>query len=106
MERFFEFPIRIYDGFSLERAYELEDNISQRVEGDWIIGKAKVPFEAVTSMAWHDIFSRAKGVDDVEKEGFDLTYIRTKDYGEFMCTWGRKEFEERLGKFMDKFEMV
>lgn len=102
MDGFFEFPIKIYDGFSLQVAERQEDSMGTRVEADWIIGMARLPGNALPEMMWYEAFSRDKTVEDAEENGFDVTIIRTKNHGEFMCPWRRKELEDRLEAFIGR----
>ena len=103
-DRSFGFPIKIYDGFSLKRAMEIEDNTSEQQEADWVSGTFKLPCSELEDLSWHDGFSRGRSVEDVVAEGFDLTIVFSPIHGELTCTWPRKEFEARLNAFVDKLE--
>lgn len=103
---FFGFPIKIYDGFSLKKALEEEDKegVDGPVPIDWIVGQVRLPAKDLHKLMWHDGFSRDRTVSDVAEKGFDVTTVVCEPHGEFMCTWTRKKFEEKLNEFMDKWE--
>jgi len=98
-EKFFSFPIRIYDSKSLP-------DIDDGGEGDWIVGVVRMPFEDMRYSCWYDGFSRSKEVDEVSKEGFDATIVSNKMHGQFNCVWNRKKFEEKLNEGMEKYERI
>ena len=103
---FFMFPIKVYDGFSLKKALEAEDK--ETTEGplaiDWVMGYARIPAKDLSRMMWHDGFSRERSVEDVANNGFDLTIVVSDMHGEFVSTWPRKRFEEKINEFMEKWE--
>jgi hypothetical protein len=103
---FFGFPIKVYDGFSVKKAMEAEDK--ETTEGpvpiDWVSGWARLPARDLGKMMWHDGFSRERSVEDVAKEGFDVTIVVSDFHGEFVCTWTRKKFEEKINEFMEKWQ--
>jgi len=99
---FFMFPIKIYDSLSLGRAMEFEESVGMKADADWISGAAKVPAKELEAMTWQDGYSNGRAIDEVREEGFDLTIIYLESYGEFICTWPRKKFEEKLNEFMAK----
>lgn len=101
---FFSFPIKVYDGFSLKKAMEEEDKTStdSPVPIDWVTGWVKIPVKDLYKMIWHDGFSRERSVKEVAEGGFDLTIVISDVWGEFVCTWGRKKFEDRVNEFMEK----
>jgi hypothetical protein len=103
---FFGFPIKIYDGFSLKKALEEEDKegVDGPVPIDWIVGQVKLPAKDLHKLMWHDGFSRDRIVSDVAENGFDVTIVVSDIHGEFMCTWPRKKFEDKLNEFMEKWE--
>ena len=101
---FFGFPIKVYDGFSAKKAMEAQDKdtTDEPVPIDLIAGWAKIPAKDLPKMMWHDGFSRERKVEEVAKNGFDLTMVFSDIYGDFVCTWTRKKFEEKLNEFMEK----
>lgn len=103
---FFSFPIKVYDGFSLKRAMEQEDrdNTDEPVPIDWVVGWVKIPAKDLSRLMWHDGFSRERRVEEVAREGFDITIVISDVYGEFVCTWSRKKFEDKLNEFMEKWK--
>lgn len=105
-EEFFGFPIKIYDGFSLKKALEEEDKpgTDAPVSIDWIVGHVKIPAKDLHRIMWHDGFSRERSVGEVAEKGFDLTIVVSDVHGEFVCTWPRKKFEEKIDAFVEKYE--
>lgn len=101
---FFSFPIKVYDGFSLKKALEEEDK--ETTEGplpiDWVMGWVKIPAKDLHKLMWHDGFSRERNVKEVATEGFDLTIVVSDIHGEFVSTWPRKKFEQKIDEFMEK----
>jgi hypothetical protein len=99
---FFSVPIRIYNGSDYRMAEEQERLCGVPSDPAWVVGKAKLHrsvFEA-GRLYWYEGFSRDLSVEEVEESGFDLTIICTQDYGEFICSWKKVEFEKRLNEFM------
>lgn len=102
---FFGFPIKLYDGFSLKKAMEEEEKVGvdAPVPIDWIVGMVKLPAKDLVRLMWHDGFTRDRTVKDVAENGFDTTTVICEPHGEFICTWPRKKFEEKLNDFMEKW---
>lgn len=103
---FFTFPIKIYDGFSLKKAMEAEDKdtTDEPVPIDWVVGWVKLPAKDLHKMMWHEGFSRERKVEEVAEKGFDLTIVISEVWGEFVSTWNKKKFEEKLNEFMEKWK--
>ncbi len=101
-ERYFKFPIRVYDRFSMERAEKQEELTESPTEGEWREGMTAVPFEEIT--AWNDYFDSAQGPEGVDNEGFTTTIVWTKTQGCFMCTLPRPELEKRMDVYYEKWE--
>lgn len=99
-DKFFAFPIKIYDGASLSQAMEAEETLNMRLEADWISGVCRVPAADMETVIYQDGYSNGRTIEQVKEEGFDLTVVYLDRYGEFICTWGRKKFEEKLNEFM------
>ncbi len=99
-DRFFTFPIKIYDSASLIRVMEAEESMNMKMEGEWISGVARVPSKDMFDITWQDGYSNGRSIEEVNKEGFDLTIVYIERYGEFTCTWPRRKFEEKLNAFM------
>lgn len=98
---FFEFPVRIYDRFSVMRSYEKEKDLDIPDEGRYAPGWHKLPYSEITQ--WMDFFDSEKGVEGVEEEGFTETLVFTKEET-FVCTLPRWEFEKLLNAHVDKIE--
>jgi hypothetical protein len=103
-DRFFEFPIKIYDGFSLKKAMEQEEALDAPVDADWVRGYIKIPAAAITDIYWYDVFSKGRTVEEIADKGFDATAIVHPDLGEFECTWRREKFENELNSFVERLE--
>lgn len=101
-DRFFEFPIRVYDRFTAQKA-EAEEKIHDiPQEGDWAAGKAKLPYDSIS--AWTDYFDSTQGVDGVLQDGFKYTMVFTFGDGAFISTWEKSKFEDRLNAYAEKYE--
>lgn len=107
-EKFFKFPIRVYDGFSLSKAMVKEekkfetqdvDTIEGPEQVDWALGWVKLPYKQIVS--WMDYFSEGRSTGEVAETGFDMTMIYTRDLGNFESTWKRSKFEEEINKFYE-----
>lgn len=104
-DRYFKFPVKIYDGFSVQKAIMIEDkkfndnpeSIDKPELPDWVVGYARIPLKEI--QCWIDYFSEGRETSEVAKEGFDLTMVETKSLGKFECMWKREKFEEELNKF-------
>lgn len=101
-ERFFQFPIRIYDRFSAEKAEEKEKNFDIPMEGDWTEGQVKLPHDDIKS--WGDFFDSEEGISKVESDGFSSCVILTQSNGVFIATITKEEFEFRLDEYVAKYE--
>lgn len=101
-ERFFEFPIRIYDRFTAEKAETIEKMKDIPQEGDWAAGKIKIPHNEITT--WCDYFDSTQGVDGVREEGFKYTLVSTEHEGCCICVWDKKKFEDKLNIHVDRYE--
>lgn len=103
-KHFFSVPIRVYNGVDYRMAEETERLTGVPADPEWATGWARLHrsmFEA-GRLYWYEGFSRNRTVEDVAEDGFDLTIICTQDYGEFVCTWEKREFEKRLNEFMEQ----
>lgn len=111
-DKYFKFPIRVYDGFSVQKAMLIEDKkLMENPEAaekpevpDWVLGYAKVPVEQI--LCWVDYFSEGRETSDVAQKGFDLTLIETRNLGKFECVWVRTKFEDELNKFCEKSGII
>ncbi len=107
-DKWFKFPVRIYDGFSVHKAILIEDKklsdnpeeVERPEEVDWVQGFARIPLYEIAS--WIDYYSEGRETSDVANEGFDLTMVETKTLGKYECVWKRQKFEEELNKFYDE----
>lgn len=101
-DRFFEFPIRVYDRFTAEKAEKEEKINDVPLEGDWAAGKARIPYDQIS--AWTDYFDSTQGVNGVRENGFKFTMVLTYADGAFICIWEKTKFEERLNAYAEKYE--
>lgn len=104
-DRYFEFPVRVYDRYTAEKAFKQEaEEYAGPQEGEWVEGKVKIPYKEIT--VWSDYFDSLQGVEGVEKNGFEATVVFTKNEGVFVCTLSKKEFEKRLNIHVEEIEKV
>jgi len=103
-ERFFKFPIRLYDGIELRKAMEKEEKLFDRdpdsviaEETPWVQGTAAIYAEDIYS--YNETFSRGMEIEEVVKSGGDLTHIESKT-GDYICMWPIKKFEQKLNEHM------
>lgn len=104
-DRYFSFPIKVYDGFSLKKTMEQEENSDEPLDADWVAGTIRIhgkEFEE-GNVFWHEGFSKTMTVAEVAKSGFDTTVIYAENCGEFTCTWRKGKFESELNDFMEKY---
>jgi hypothetical protein len=122
-ERFFKFPIKVYDGVSYKKLQRKkqefqDDEISRLINGSreeeddydnvksakWLKGWARVPYSALGEIYYYDSFTFGRRPSDVKIQGFDVTTIYHRDYGEFECLWSSEEFEKEMDDFAKKCE--
>jgi len=103
-ERFFKFPIRLYDGIELRKAMENEEKLFDIdpdsvvvEETPWVQGTAAIYAEDIYS--YNETFSRGTEIEEVVKSGGDLTHIESKT-GDYICMWPIKKFEQKLNEHM------
>lgn len=101
-ERYFSFPVRIYDRFTMNKAEKQEEEEGTPVEGDWVAGRARFPYEDISS--WSDFYDSKQGVDGVLKDGYEYTLIFTYTGKAVICIWPMKKFEEKLDEYVEKLE--
>lgn len=101
-DRFFEIPVRIYDRYTAEKAETQEKLSDAPMDGDWVIGHAKVPLDEIST--WSDYFDSVLGAEGATKEGFSDTLIFTWNVGAYICTWNKQKFEKELNIYADKYE--
>lgn len=101
-ERFFRFPVRIYDRYSSQKAEEQEKDLDTPMEGEWVEGYQNMPHTDISD--WCDYFDSTQGVEDVKENGFMYTLVFSRKAGAYVCTLPSKEFARRLDAFVDKYE--
>jgi hypothetical protein len=101
-ERFFEFPVRIYDRFEAQKAEKEEQEEKTPMEGAWISGRMRMGYQDIKS--WSDYFDSIQGVEGVEQEGFKFTLVWANTGEIYISTWKRAKFEKELNDYVDKYE--
>ena len=107
-ERFFEFPIKVYDGESLVRAAKINETIGENdamEDGDWVRGMAKIAYWDLDKFYYYDNFSTGKTPEEVVEKGFDVISLCHTMYGEFEVLWKRGVFEKKLNAFTENYEL-
>ena len=109
-DKFFKFPIKIYDGASARQLIKKElKNLDtgehdDEEDIDWVQGDVKIPFWALENLFYHEGYTSGRSMEDVAKNGFDLTYVSHTVYGDFECLWPLDKFEYKLNSFVDTYE--
>lgn len=96
-DNFFRFPIKVYHMEKTDTSDHEDDPV---VEGDWVQGYARVSFEELDFLNWHEGFSKNVPTKQVSDQGCDLTIIYTERFGRYICLWPIKKFEEKINEFM------
>lgn len=106
----FNFPVRVYDRVSISRVekthrdffeeekYVQEDDLKE--EPAWVQGWMRVDIDELKG--WGDVMSIDEEVTQVAKEGFNLCMVFTNTLGEFICTWKKTQFEQKLNEHFKK----
>lgn len=106
-DTFFKFPIKIYDGYSALTAEKEEDKISEEtgeyspVPVSFTVGVKAIPLDAISG--WMDVYTKEHTLEEVDAHGFPHTLVST-EHGDYLCTWKRKYFEEKLNKFVQTLD--
>lgn len=95
-DNFFLFPIKCYD----ERILA-EDEEETR---EWVLGYGRFPMSELYEITWQDTYSKDRTSEEASKNGPDLTKVYSARYGEFICMWPRKKFENKLNDYMEKIQ--
>lgn len=114
-EKFFEFPVKLYDPESLisleikklrgEEEFETEDDEEEIYlpEADWAeSSKVCLPEDII---AWIEGGDRGNKAKDLAEKGFPRCIVTIKEnysIGVYECVWPKKKFEQRLNAFMAK----
>lgn len=96
---FFKFPIKIYNREEVAdvlHKFTGEDipNPNDIPPPSWAQGWVRVPFNDV--LTWGDDTVNPEDVSKIAKNGFDATYVKTRNCGDFECLWSREKFEKNL----------
>lgn len=107
-ERFFKFPIRIYDGHSMYKAekeeekQELAGQLIDPVHVDFAVGYKTLKHNSIRG--WMESYTTEQGLDYVMEQGFPCTLVTTKEDETYLCNWTMAEFEEALDNFVERLE--
>jgi len=105
---FFEFPIRIYDSYSMYNAEKQEDELEKEgkdlvaVPVDYIVGVKALRLSQIKH--YMDVYSRDSVIAEVIENGFPCTLVIDTDDNPYECNWPRKEFKARLNKFAKELD--
>ena len=110
-DRYFRFPIKVYDGWELTKAMIKEE---KQLESDPEEAQLELPswvqcWQRVRPseiLGWSENFSRESNFEEVASKGGDMTMVETKHLGMLPCLWTIREFEDRLNIFYDKSKQV
>ena len=106
-ERFFKFPIKVYDSASVKRVMKMERELDDPGEAGnpaWARGYACFPYWDLNDLYYYDGYTAGTDTRIVNEKGFELTMVYHKDFGDFECLWKRDRFEKELDLFTEKYE--
>jgi hypothetical protein len=104
-DKFFKFPIKMYDVYSAINAEQEEDKqhkeegIIQPIAIDYLVGVKVVLPETI--LGWVECYHKGQDPDDVIENGFPCTVItvsENQDTAQYECVWPLKKFEAELNK--------
>jgi len=106
-DKFFEFPVRVYDGRELMAKMKKEESIIDAggeipiEDSSWVQGLCAILPEDI--VGYSESFSIEKNVDAIMKDGVgNLTHIDLRHDRSEVCMWDVKKFKARLNKFMEE----
>lgn len=104
-DKLFRFPIRLADEAQImdmgQRMSKGED-VSHEIV-DTIDSYTRLPI-IQGDLCWHEAFPPETDFKDLMKEGLQTTLVTSEKFGDFMCSWNMKKFEEELNKHMEKVD--
>lgn len=111
-EKFFCFPVIMYDALSFRSAVKEETkyeedyamDLEAHVPIEYEIGHYCTKIEEIEG--WSDIYTRDMTIAQVKERGFNATEIYVKNDAPLICPLKRKEFEKLYDAFhlrMDKY---
>lgn len=95
----FSFPVRIYDRLSIRRAAKREEDLDIPMDGEWVEGTIRIPFNEVKGIM--DYYSKGREISDVEKDGFDCCIVMTNTLGDFIANVPQDSLMSSLNSFVD-----
>lgn len=105
-DKFFKFPIRIYDGLEMlkaeideEKKLEEEDPDLTPVPIEFLVGRKAVRIDDI--IGYNETMDREHDKQEVREQGFPCTIVEIKDQGPYFCNWTFKKFEEKLNEFCE-----
>jgi hypothetical protein len=100
----FLFPIRLYDSVEVEQDERTEDltNSVSRYIRPYVIGWKRLPIESIRE--WNSSFTKGKTLEEVERDGLDITVVDTYDGYTYVCDWDLERFEKEYNKHYRKLD--
>lgn len=127
-ERFFMFPVLMYDVKSLRKAIkqeeaqedmeessdpllrqlqltsmDYEEAEDEEIEVDFVVGQMRVMHTDIAG--WADSYKRDTKIKHVKKHGFDCVEVYFKDESPVICPLSRSEFETLYDMHVSKVEV-
>lgn len=108
-DKWFSFPVRIYDMEHIMEIQRLrEEAIAEgkeppKMEPDWIAGMQECDPEDISGVG-DSVTEDETNFAKLTKEGFMCSTVSIKGLGEYLCTWNREKFKNKLNEFMQKRE--
>lgn len=110
LDTYFKFPIRIHNELEMRKIEEDEERKEEAgieftpTDAPWVIGYVRLPYKYAKELGWSDSFSRHRSIKDVEKDGFDCTYVFSPDGEVYVCVYKREKFEKYFLAYMENME--
>lgn len=99
-DKFIKIPVRLYEGFYVQKAYSQSELYDRPVPIDYVVGQMSLPIEEI--LGWSDNFESGRTPEEIYADGFDSVTIRTRNLGEIECHWTSGRFEDEINKFVEK----
>ncbi len=109
-DKFFEFPVKMYDIYDAINAEEEEDDIKtktgklEKVPIDYIVGVRGIDPDDIKE--YNESYGKDDDVNEVRKNGFPHVIVLTVRGDVYECIWDRKKFKEKLNAFVKKREQT
>lgn len=105
-DKFFEFPVKMYDIYDAINAEKEEDKIEtatgklQKVAIEYIVGVRGLEPDDIKE--YNESYGKDDDIEEVRENGFPHTIILTVRGDVYECIWNRKTFKEKLNAFVKK----